>query len=139
MMFYSVNYSQSHLQQALNKEQFIDLGRLIVDYKLTDRYTARNIYHGLVYESIDGFSSKFSAAIAAQTFTVNCKFTGYQSQLLLDGNVILGNENVLNVAESLSFGSLESLEQMNMTDGSGTDKGTKVKVALQTKESKEEI
>lgn len=110
MLKLAVNYSQSHLQQAINKEQFIDLGQLVVDYKLTDRYTMRDRYYGLVYESIDGFSSKFSSGVQTGTFTVNCKFTGYQSEMLLDGVKILGNENILYVSESLAVAGFQTQE-----------------------------
>jgi hypothetical protein len=112
MLFFAVNYTQNHLQQSLNNEQFIDLGKLAVDYFLTDKYTVRMIYSGVVYESIEGFDSKFSAKITPQQFTVNCKFTGYQTELWFENTKVLGNENILTVNESLSWPGIETMESV---------------------------
>jgi hypothetical protein len=110
MLFFAVNYSQNHLQQKQNNEQFIDLGKLAVDYFLTDNYTIRMIYTGLVYESIEGFDSKFSSAIAAQQFTVNCKFRGYQTELWLGNSKVLGSDNILVGDTTSSYGYSDTLE-----------------------------
>jgi hypothetical protein len=89
MLFMSCNYMQDHFLQKEHSEEFLTIGDIVYEERLTDTYSLRTNYRNCVYSSIDSIEKKFKMTPEEMTFQVRLKFMTFSADLYKNGALLM--------------------------------------------------